>query len=114
MAEASVFIELESEEPTVAPDELLEELEDLLGGGVGVEKLYIVSEYGLRVAVKALQWLALTSRCHNSRVVADDALCAIGAMGDLPSDEDGRPETVLLDGRPEDVLAAKNHYRWLD
>lgn len=114
MARATVFIELESEEPVVAPDDIKSELDDILGGGIGVDDYLVVSEFGLRVAVKALQWLALTSRCHNSRVVADDALNAIGAMGDLETDEDGRPEIVRLNANPEDIVAAKNHYRWLD
>lgn len=113
MAEATVFIERESEEPTTADEETKIELADR---DIDVADLQIVSEYSLLVAVKALQWLQITSRCHNSRVVAQDALAAIGMMGDLETGEEGMPETVRFtpEQDPSQLPMVRNHYRWLD
>lgn len=113
MAEATVLIERESEEPTTADDVTKGELAEL---DIDVADLQIVSEYALMVAVKALQWLKLTSRCHNSRVVAGDALAAIGMMGDLETDEEGLPELVRFSPEqdPSKLPMVRNHYRWLD
>jgi hypothetical protein len=113
MPKATVVIDTETMEPTTADEGTREELADL---DISVDDLHVVSEYALLVGVKGLQWLAANSRCHNSRVVARDALAAIGMMGDLPADEQGFPEPVVFEPHqaPDKLPMVQNHYRWLD
>lgn len=129
MAKTTVFVDLESEAPVALSDAdrtAIEEgigqltsdggsvsLEDIFPGGIGIEDYYVVSEWSLRVAVRALQHVAFNSRCHNSRVAAGEALKAVGMTQDMETDENGFPVTVKFEDheRPDNLPLIENHYR---
>lgn len=62
------------------------------------------TKLALRLAVKALQVLAVKSRCWTSRQIAIRALAAIAQIEWLDRDDNGLPEAVTLspDEIPDD------------
>lgn len=92
---ATVFIDTESEEPTLLTgDEAREEVADLYGPHADYD---IVSEWSLELAVSALQHVYNSSACPSSRATAERALRRIGETGDLETDATGKP--VPIDAR---------------
>jgi hypothetical protein len=120
---ATVFIDPESQEPRKLEDKEVSSIEEgvaALAGEVEVEwddfmppvaDYYVVSELSLRNAVQALWKINLTSRCHNSRVLASEALKKVGETGDLPTDEKGMPEREAGNLVFHEM---ENHYTWGD
>jgi hypothetical protein len=133
MGLTTVFINTETEEPhalTQAERESIDEglsalagttpsekqsvdFSDVLPGDTGIADYYVVSEWSLRVAVRALQHVASNSRCHQSRVVADEALKAVGMTMDMDTDEDGKPMPVVFSeqDRPDRLQWIANHFK---
>lgn len=62
-----------------------------------VAELDIASEHSLRVAAWALQRIAATSACPGSRRTAEQALRAVGRVGDLETGVSGYPLPIKLD-----------------
>lgn len=61
-----------------------------------IAELDIASEHSLRVAAWALQRIAATSACPGSRSTAEQALRAIGRVGDLETGVSGYPLPITL------------------
>lgn len=122
MARATVFVD-ERGEPCDLTDEQMEafrialdseghlNFSDVLPPGISIDQdCRIVSEWSLRVSVRALQHIYNTSACPGSRAAADLALRGVALGGDLEVTPDNKPAPIKLEDheRPDKIDPSGN------